>query len=124
MDISLLNSIIDEVMQNPKIPPDARPTVELYTRRVVNQIKIRCNRDDIPPKLALLAAEITEDMLTVDKAVPGLVADKEVVSIQRGDTNIRYQEKGPAASSVTSFLKDYNRQLVRFKKPNIPRTES
>lgn len=101
-------------------PESHRETIARYTRRGVNQILTRCNRDDIPPRLEILAGEIIEAMLRQDKAVP-LPEEKEVSSITRGDTAISYRDKDAALKNVASFLKDYDRQLRRFTKMNIPR---
>lgn len=134
MDTEQLTRIADEVQGHLHLGADQRGTVELYTRRLVNQLLIRCNRKDIPPGLEMLAVELVELMLRADNAVPGINGGSEdggdeqrtVKSISRGDTKIEYADSqstaASAISNVGTFLKDYSALLVKFVRPNIPRS--
>lgn len=93
------------------------PVVQRYVERTLNQIRIFCNREDIPAQLELVAEQIAEDMLKVDGVIE---VPEEVSSIQRGDATIHLRDKGVALKNVAAFVKDYDAQLVHFKKMRLP----
>ena len=112
-----LQRITQEVLSNLKLSADVESTVKRYVKRAVNQILIFCNRDDIPPILEDTAAQIVEDMLKADSIIK---TEQEVSSVTRGDTSISYRDKSSALKDTVSFMKSYEKQLVHFKKMNLP----
>lgn len=121
MDKAVLTRISDEVQGHLRLPTDHRPTVELYAKRVLTQALSLCHREDVPPGLETLAAEMVEARLRMDGAVPGISGDPEVASITRGDTAISYRDKGAGEKAADTFFKDYAAQLRPFKKMNLPK---
>ena len=122
MDHDQLKRIADEVQGHLRLVADMRDTLELYTKRLVNTLLIRCNREDIPPALEVKAGEILEDMLRVDEVIPSASAgEKEVASITRGDTSISYRDKGGVLNNMRAFIKNYDADLAHFRKMNLPK---
>ena len=76
-----------------------------------------CNRNDLPEALEGVTAQIVEDMLTVDGIIK---EDKDISSISRGDTSISYKDGSSAYQNAISFMKNYECQLVHFKKIKLP----
>lgn len=109
--------ITQEVVDNLKLSEDKVSSAKRYVKRAVAQILIFCNRTDLPELLYDTAAQITEDMLKAD----GMVETKaEVASITRGDTAISYRDKASAYKDTAAFMKNYESQLVHFKKMKLP----
>lgn len=120
-----INKILQEVLEHPKIrnlsddqKENLEPVIIRYIRRVKLKVLAHCNREDLPEALESVVAEITEDMLIEDKVIQ---SDKEVASISRGDTSISYRDPSSAYQHVTDFVKDYDCQLVHFKRIKIPK---
>lgn len=104
-----------------KLGDESTSQIERYLRRAVNRIQDFCNRDDLPVTLEDVAVQIVEDMLKADGA---LKSEQEVSSITRGDTAISYRDKTKNQSVTVDFMKDYESQLVKYKKPKLPRISS
>ncbi len=96
------------------------PTIERYVRRAVNRILVFCHREDLPEPLEDVAAQIVEDMLRYDQVAP---TENDVSGITRGDTSISYRDKTAALKETVSFVKNYESQLIPFKRMCIPRSE-
>ena len=109
--------IAAEVKSNLKLPEDQASIIERYVRRSVNGILIFCNRKDLPELLEDTAAQMCEDMLRADKMVE---RDSEVASIARGDTSITYKDGDSSYQNTLAFLKNYEVQLIRYRKINLP----
>lgn len=116
--------ITAQVLEHPKLrklsdeeKDDLKPLILRYVRRVLLQIKAHCNRDDVPEALEEVAAEITEDLLFSDKII---TEDKEISSISRGDTSISYRNPASAYQKADDFMKNYECQLVHFKRMKLP----
>ena len=92
-----ISRIAQLVQSNLGLPEEQQPLVLRYVRRVVNRIRIFCSRKDLPPPL------------------------EEVSSITRGDTSIHYRDKASAFQNAAAFIRDYESQLIPFKRMKIPR---
>ena len=46
--------------------------------------------------------------------------DKDVSSITRGDTSISYKDQASSYQNTVEFMKNYECQLVHFKKIKLP----
>ncbi len=115
------NSIVADVMDSCKLEESKESTVRRYVRRAVDKILIYCNREDLPDQLMSTAAQIAEDMLKADMVMQN---EKDVASINRGDTAITYRDNSGERSAAIDFMKDYKNSLNHFKKMKLPRDES
>lgn len=106
-----------EVKNNLNLTEDKDGIVKRYVKRAVGQVLIFCSRKDIPSLLEDVIAQMVEDMLKADGKVE---VPAEVSSITRGDTSISYKDKSSALKDTTSFMKNYQGQLVTFKKMKLP----
>lgn len=110
--------LVAELMDSLKLSEDKERSAKRYVSRAVDKILIYCNREDLPSPLMNTAVQIAEDMLKADQVVEG---EKEVASINRGDTAISYRDGGEKRLSTVDFMKDYEKSLNRFKKMNLPK---
>lgn len=110
--------IVAEVMDSMKMSEAEERAARRYVRRAVDKILIYCNREDLPEQLLGTAAQIAEDMLKADSVKTG---EKEVASINRGDTSISYRDGSGNQKATVDFVKDYEKSLNRFKKINLPK---
>lgn len=115
-----LGRITDEALAALKLSADKRPDVERCVRRIGNAVLIRCNREDVPGLLEPVVAQMAEDALTEEL---GLAGAGPVASIARGDTSISYRDDAALTQSASRIAKDYEPQLRRFKKMNLPKRE-
>lgn len=106
-----------EVKNNLNLADDKDAQVRRYIKRAVNQIMIYCNRTDVPELLETTAEQIAEDMLKADGVVP---TEKEVSGVTRGDTSVSYRDGSSALKETLAFVKNYDRQLIPFKKMKLP----
>ena len=115
--------ITGEVMASLKLDELRQAEVERCVKRIGNAILIRCNREDIPKPLEPVIAQMAEDMLreTLGKSEggPGTVA-----SVTRGDTSISYRDDSSISQAASRLMTDYEPQIRRFKKMNLPRREN
>ena len=81
-------------------------------------ILIRCNREDIPKILEPVIAQMAEDILREELDTGG---NGKVSSVTRGDTSITYRDDTALTQASARILKDYEAQLRRFKKMNLPK---
>ena len=115
---TILTRITQEVLRNnTALTVEQEGTVKRYVKRAANQALIYCHRLDIPPLLEDTIAQIVEDMLKVDGFIK---TEQEVSSVTRGDTSISYRDKSSALADTVAFMKSYEKQLIHFKKMNIP----
>ena len=117
MEKNQLQRIVQEVLENPKLSDDDERIVTRYVRRAVLQIQAHCNRDGLPEALEAVAAQIVEDMLSADGYIQ---SNKDVASIGRGDTSITYKDQASTYQNTVEFMKNYECQLVHFKKIKLP----
>lgn len=110
--------LVAEVMDSMKMSETEERTARRYVKRAVDKILIYCNREDLPEQLLGTAAQIAEDMLKADMVKTG---EKEVASINRGDTAISYRDRSTGQRATVDFMKDYEKSLNRFKKMNLPK---
>lgn len=110
--------LVAEVMDSMKMSETEERLARRYVKRAVDKILIYCNRDDLPEQLLSTAAQIAEDMLKADSVKE---AEKEVASINRGDTAISYRDGSGMQKATVDFMKDYEKSLNRFKKMNLPK---
>ena len=117
--------IMQEVLEHPKVrnlsdekKKELEPIITRYARCVKLKVLAHCNRNDLPEALESVVAEITEDMLIADGVIK---KDDEVSSVSRGDTSISYRDKSSAYQQAVEFMKDYECELVHFKKMKLPK---
>jgi len=110
--------LVGEVMDSLKMSETEERSARRYVRRAVDKILIYCNREDLPEKLLSTVVQITEDMLKADLVKSG---DKDVASIERGDTAISYRDGSGNQKATVDFMKNYETTLNRFKKMNLPK---
>lgn len=118
-----ITSIAEDVRQALKLPEEKAALVQRYTKRAVNRILVFCSRQNLPLPLQDVAAQIVEDMLQYDGCTEGTdgAANGVVSSISRGDTTISYKDKRSAYTETVSFVRNYESQLVPFKRMKLPR---
>lgn len=104
--------LVAEVMDSMKMSETEERSARRYVKRAVDKILIYCNREDLPEQLLSTAAQIAEDMLKADLVKTG---EKEVASINRGDTAISYRDGSGNQKATVDFMKDYEKSLNRFK---------
>ncbi|MEY8355253.1 translation initiation factor 2 [Lachnospiraceae bacterium 54-53] len=121
MDQEQLNRIVQTVRSDLSLSEEHQATVLRYTRRAVNRALVFCNRADLPEQAEDVAAQIVEDMLRYDQISP---AENDVSSVSRGDTTISYRDKSSAYKETVSFVKNYESQLIPFKKMKLPEDKS
>ena len=68
MDQELVSWIAATAKSDLKLPDEQLPTIERYVKRAINRILVFCGREDFPPPLEDVAAQIVEDMLRADQA--------------------------------------------------------
>ncbi len=117
MEKSQLQRIVQEVLEHPKLSSDDERIVTRYAKRAILQIQAHCNRNDLPEALEAVASQIVEDMLIADGYIK---TDKDVSSITRGDTSISYKDQASSYQNTVEFMKNYECQLVHFKKIKLP----
>lgn len=110
--------LVAEVMDSMKMSETEERSARRYVKRAVDKILIYCNREDLPERLLSTAAQIAEDMLKADLVKTG---EKEVASINRGDTAISYRDGSGNQKATVDFMKNYEKSLNRFKKINLPK---
>lgn len=118
MDEEQIERIAAEIMAAPKLKNVTEDIAKHYICRVIPEVLIYCNREDVPILMEKVIASIVEDMLQAD-----LVSEpeKRVQSIGRGDTSITYIDSSSLTASAVSFCKNYERQLNQFRKIGHPR---
>lgn len=117
MDQSVLERIAGIVRSDLHLPEDQDATIKRYVGRAVTRIQAFCARDDLPVPLEDVAAQIAGDMLRFDQVA---VTTNDVSSITRGDTSISYRDKTAALKETVDFFKDYESQLIQFKRIQLP----
>lgn len=105
--------LVAEVMDSMKMSEAEERSARRYVKRAVDKILIYCNREDLPEQLLSTAAQIAEDMLKADLVKSG---DKEVASINRGDTAISYRDGSGNQKATVDFMKDYENPLTVIRK--------
>ncbi len=111
----MLYDIVEDLLEFYPELCEKKMVVERYVKMTINKVKCFCNRDDIPEALADVIFSIVEDNLKADNYVK---VEKEVSQVSRGDTSISYAKK--VTTEGENFLKNYENQLVKFKKLKIP----
>lgn len=117
MEKEQIQRIVQEVLEHPKLSSENEAIVTRYAKRTILQIQAHCNRNDLPEALEAVASQICEDMLLADGIIK---EDKDVASITRGDTSISYKDGSSAYQNAVQFMKDYECQLVHFKRMKLP----
>lgn len=113
-----INHIAETVKSDLKLPDEQEPTINRYVIRAITRITTFCHRQDFPAPLEDVAAQIVEDMLRADQVSP---TENDVASLTRGDTSISYRDKSAALRDTLAFVKNYESQLVPYKKINLPK---
>lgn len=104
--------LVAEVMDSMKMSETEERSARRYVKRAVDKILIYCNREDLPERLLSTAAQIAEDMLKADLVKTG---EKEVASINRGDTAISYRDGSGNQKATVDFMKNYENPLTVLK---------
>lgn len=117
-----LTRIAATVQSDLHLAEDQVEIIARYVKRAVNRILVFCFRPDLPGPLEDVAAQIVEDMLRYDQIAP--TTGNDVASIQRGDTSISYRDKRSAYEETVSFVRDYEGQLIPFKRMKLPRDDT
>lgn len=117
MDNDLVSRIASAVKSDLQLSQEQEPTIERYVRRAVNRILVFCGLDGLPAPLEDVAAQIAADMLRNDQVS---AAEHDISSVTRGDTAISYRDRGAALKETVSFFKDYESQLIPFKRMKLP----
>lgn len=112
-----VQKITSEVKDNNPDLSSMEKVILRYVKRAVNQIKIFCNREDIPEELEDTIAQIVEDMLKADGHIQ---LKKEISSVSRGNTTISYTDKQSAYMRTVDFMKDYKTTLIHYRKMKTP----
>ena len=117
-----LSRIAETVQSDLQLADEQLVTINRYVKRAVNRILVFCFRRDLPELLEDVAAQIVEDMLRCDQIAP--TTGNDVASIQRGDTTISYRDKRSAYEETAAFVRDYEGQLIPFKRMKLPRDDA
>lgn len=112
-----IQQITNEVKDNLDLSSDYEKTVLRYVKRALSQVKVFCNRTDIPVELEDTIAQIVEDMLRADGVVK---LDNDIASVSRGNTSISYTNKQEAYMRTVDFMKDYQTILIHYRKMKVP----
>lgn len=115
--------ITGEVIGALKLTEERKEDVERLVARIGNMILIRCNREDIPKMLEPVIAQIAEDMIQEEASGSSSQGSGSgaVSSITRGDTSISYRDDTAVTQAASRLMKDYEPQIRRFKKMNLPK---
>lgn len=117
MDEKQLERITETVKSDLNLTDDKMDTIKRYTKRAINRSLVFCNRADLPEPVEDVVAQIVEDMLRYDQITP---TENDVSSITRGDTSISYRDKKGAYEETVAFVKNYESQLIPFKRMKLP----
>ena len=117
MDQELVSRIAATAKSDLQRPEEQLPTIERYVKRAISRILVFCGREDFPPPLEDVAAQIVEDMLRADQVAP---SENDVASVTRGDTSISYRDKANSLKETVAFVKNYESQLIPFKRMKLP----
>ncbi|MCR0205652.1 hypothetical protein MKC66_13080 [[Clostridium] innocuum] len=113
-----IQQITNEVKDNLDLSStDYEKIVLRYVKRALSQVKVFCNRTDIPVELEDTIAQIVEDMLRADGVVK---LDNDIASVSRGNTSISYTNKQEAYMRTVDFMKDYQTILIHYRKMKVP----
>lgn len=113
-----IQKIANEVRENLEILDKNEKVVLRYVKRAINQVKVFCNREDIPEPLEDTIAQIVEDMLKADGIVK---LENDIASVSRGNTSISYTNKQEAYMRTIDFMKDYQSTLIHYRKIKTPK---
>lgn len=118
MDQELVSRIAATAKSDLQLPDEQLPTIERYVKRAISRILVFCGREDFPPPLEDVAAQIVEDMLRADQVAP---SENDVASVTRGDTSISYRDKANSLKETVAFVKNHESQLIPFKRMKLPK---
>ena len=105
MDQELVSWIAATAKSDLKLPDEQLPTIERYVKRAINRILVFCGREDFPPPLEDVAAQIVEDMLRADQVAPS-----------QNDV-----DKANSLKETVAFVKNYESQLIPFRRMKLPK---
>ena len=124
MTSTQLEWIAGEAMAALTLPEERKADVERLVGRIGNMVLIRCNRKDIPKMLEPVIAQMAEDMIREEGPSGSGPEDADggaVSAITRGDTSISYRDDTALTQAASRLMKDYEPQIRRFKKMNLPK---
>lgn len=117
MEPDQINRIAETVKSDLNLSEEKLDTIKRYIKRASNRALVFCNRFDLPEPAEDVVAQIVEDMLRYDQISP---TENDVSSITRGNTSISYRDKSSAYKETVSFVKNYESQLIPFKRMKLP----
>lgn len=117
MEPEQINRIAETVKSDLNLSVEKLDTIKRYIKRASNRALVFCNRSDLPEPAEDVVAQIVEDMLRYDQISP---TENDVSSITRGNTSISYRDKSSAYKETVSFVKNYESQLIPFKRMKLP----
>ncbi|MFI3231197.1 MAG: hypothetical protein R3Y29_06595 [bacterium] len=121
--------IFNDVTNDLELTSELEFTIKKHIKNTINSVLLYCNRNDIPKELELIATEIVEDLINISSSSSSTTSettnnDNSIASIKRGDTTITYNNSDSETTTTIeaniSFVKDYESQLVYFKKMRLP----
>ncbi len=121
--------IFNDVTKNLELTNELELTIKKHIKSTINSVLLYCNRNDIPKELEFIITEIVEDLIDISSSSSSISSettnnDNSISSIKRGDTTITYNNSASETTTTTeaniSFVKDYESQLVYFKKMRLP----
>ena len=118
MDQELVSRIAATAKSDLQLPDEQLRGVSLLLVNTPHGILVFCGREDFPPPLEDVAAQIVEDMLRADQVAP---SENDVASVTRGDTSISYRDKANSLKETVAFVKNYESQLIPFKRMKLPK---
>lgn len=116
MEPEQINRIAETVKSDLNLSEEKLDTIKRYIKRASNRALVFCNRSDLPEPAEDVVAQIVEDMLRYDQISP---TENDVSSITRGNTSISYRDKSSAYKETVSFVKNYESQLIPFKRMKL-----
>lgn len=88
----------------------------------MNRILVFCFQRDLPEPLEGCGWRRLWRYARCDQIAP--TTGNDVASVQRGDTTISYRDKRSAYEETAAFVRDYEGQLIPFKRMKLPRDDA
>ncbi|MEH7342750.1 hypothetical protein V7122_02500 [Bacillus sp. JJ1532] len=104
-----------------KVPAEKLPDdtlLAMYVKEVRQAVLIHCNRNDIPPELSFVHANMVVDLISEENRRIDPENSKVATSIQEGDTRVELGNVRTSASEMSTqkVIYNYQSQLNRFRK--------
>ncbi|MCJ8008906.1 hypothetical protein ACFFF5_21055 [Lederbergia wuyishanensis] len=101
--------------------PESKPEdsiLNIHIEEVGQSIKTYCNREDIPPELRYVYANMVVDLLNHQNRVNSEEGQSSVASIREGDVTVQFGAARVKSTEeeMKSLVFNYKDQLNRFRK--------